>query len=99
MKTNEIASGEAENIAMWMLDTDYDGMMLRPTQIFFPMEGRSGGWNRLAKTLKAEIDAERIRQYSGNVSLEFEAKEGQKIAVKIIDDRGIESMKVLEAVK
>lgn len=96
VKSNKVESGEAENIAMWLLDTDYDNMTLKPSQIFFPMEGRAGGWNKLAKTLRTEIEPELIAHYAGNESLEFEAKEGQKIAVKIIDDRGIESMRILE---
>lgn len=45
---------------MWMLDTDYDGMCLQPTQVFFPMGGKKDGWNKLAKTLKAEIDPDLI---------------------------------------
>ena len=84
IKTNEIESGEEENIALWLLDTDYDGMTLKPSQIFFPLDGKSGGWNKLARTLRTEIDPELIAHYAGNESLPFEAKEGQKIAVKII---------------
>ena len=96
VKTNKVESGEAENIAMWLLDTDYNGMTLNPSQIFFPMDGKTGGWSKLAKTLRTEIDPELIAQYAGNESLEFTARDGQKIAVKIIDDRGIESMRILE---
>jgi adenine-specific DNA-methyltransferase len=96
-KTGKVKSGNANNIAMWMLDEDYDGSCIEPEQIFFPMGGKSGGWHKLAKTLKAEIDKDAIEQYAGNVSLPFKIKPGQKkVAVKIIDDRGIESMKVLK---
>ena len=41
---------------------------------------------------KAEIDDELIEQYRGTVSLPFAAGEHRRIAVKIIDDRGIESL-------
>lgn len=96
-KTGKVKSGNANNIAMWMLDEDYDGSCIEPEQIFFPLGGKSGGWHKLAKTLKAELDQEAIEQYAGNVSLPFKIKPGQKkVAVKIIDDRGIESMKVLK---
>lgn len=96
-KTGKVKSGSANNIAMWMLDEDYDGSCIEPEQIFFPLGGKSGGWHKLAKTLKAELDQEAIEQYAGNVSLPFKIKPGQKkVAVKIIDDRGIESMKVLK---
>ena len=47
-------------IAVWMLDTDYDGRSLYPRQVFFPMAGPRDGWSRLAKNLKAEIDEDLI---------------------------------------
>ncbi len=50
----------------------------------------------LLKNLKAEIDEELIEQYRGTVSLPFEAGEHRRIAVKIVDDRGIESLKIVE---
>ena len=89
----KVISGNADKISMWMLDPDYNGMNINPSQVFFPMDGKSGGWNKLAETLRAEIDEELIEAYEGNLSLEFEA--GARIAVKIVDDRGIESMRVL----
>ena len=93
VRTDKIDSGDADKIAMWMLDPDYNGMTMNPTQVFFPL----GGWEKLAKTLRAEVDPDLLEAYSGTESLEFEAEDGRKIAVKIIDDRGIESMRVLTA--
>ena len=81
---------------MWMLDTDYDGRSVFPRQVFFPMAGDNEGWARLAKTLKAEIDEEKIEAYRGTVSLPFEPGEHNRVAVKIVDDRGIESLKLLD---
>jgi adenine-specific DNA-methyltransferase len=60
------------------------------------MAGEGEGWARLARSLKAELDEERIEAYRGTVSLPFEAKPGQKIAVKVVDDRGIESLRFVE---
>jgi len=51
---------------------------------------------RLARNLKAEIDPDMIEAYRGTVSLPFEPGEHRRIAVKIVDDRGIESLKVVE---
>lgn len=53
-------------------------------------------WSKLAKNLKAEIDEEKIEAFRGTVSLPFEKGNNAKIAVKIIDDRGIESLRVME---
>jgi adenine-specific DNA-methyltransferase len=95
-KTGGIESGGEDKIAVWLLDTDYDGRSLYPRQVFFPMAGEKEGWTRLAKNLKAEIDEERIDAYRGTVSLPFEPGQHKRIAVKIVDDRGIESLKVME---
>lgn len=95
VKKGTVESGSTSRISMWMLDTDYDGMCLQPTQVFFPMGGKKDGWNKLAKTLKAEIDPDLIEKYAGNESLWFTVQPNSRIAVKIIDDRGIESLKVM----
>lgn len=95
-RTGEIRSGSSSNIAMWELDTDYDGRSLYPRQVFFPLEAENGGWSRLAKALHAYIDEDLISNYSGNKSLPFKAGKNKQIAVKIIDDRGIESLRVLK---
>ncbi|MEM3143916.1 MAG: site-specific DNA-methyltransferase [Candidatus Nitrosotenuis sp.] len=96
-KTGEIESGDVSKIAMWMLDTDYDGRSLYPRQIFFPMAGEKDGWAKLAKNLKAKIDEEVLdRLFKGNVSLPFSLGKNKRVAVKIIDDRGIESLKIIE---
>lgn len=97
-KTGGIESGGSERIAVWLLDTDYDGRSLFPRQVFFPMAGENEGWARLAKNLKAEIDEERIEAYRGTVSLPFDPGEHKRIAVKIVDDRGIESLKIMDLI-
>jgi len=95
-KTGGIESGGADKIAMWLLDPDYDGRSLFPRQVFFPMADAKDGWAKLARNLKAEIDEDLIEAYRGTVSLPFAPGEHRRIAVKIIDDRGIESLKIVE---
>jgi len=94
-KTGNVISGSDKNIAMWMLDPDYDGRSLFPRQVFFPMASDTEGWSKLAKNLKAEIDSELIEAYRGTISLPFSAGEYKQCAVKIIDDRGIESLRIM----
>ena len=91
----ELVSGGKSKIAMWSLDTDYDERSLFPHQVFFPMAGKGGGWEKLKKNIRAELDESRLHKFHGTVSLPFEAGENRKIAVKIVDDRGIESLKVI----
>ncbi len=95
-KTGGVESGGKDKIALWLLDTDYDGRSLFPRQVFFPMAGQNEGWAKLACALKAEIDEDLIEAYRGTVSLPFAAGNHRRIAVKIVDDRGIESLKVME---
>ena len=93
--TGTVDSGGTEKIALWLLDTDYDGRSLYPRQVFFVLAPGSDQLKRLAKTLKAEIDEELIESYYGTQSLPFEAGEFKRVAVKIVDDRGIESLKIV----
>jgi len=95
-RTGEIKSGDSSNIAMWELDTDYNGRSLYPKQVFFPLEGDNGGWSKLAKALKAYINEDLIAAFAGNKSIPFNIGKNKQIAVKIIDDRGIESLRVLK---
>lgn len=94
-KTGELKSGGKKNIAMWALDTDYDNRSLFPRQVFFPLAGAKDGWNKLRKDIRAELNGDLLEQFHGTVSLPFAAGENECIAVKIVDDRGIESLKVI----
>ncbi|MCW5205511.1 site-specific DNA-methyltransferase [Desulfobulbus sp. F5] len=94
-QSGKVESGGKDNIAIWELDADYDRRSLFPNQVFFPMAGGEDGWGRLAKNLKAEIDQEKIEDFRGTVSLPFAKGQHSRIAVKIIDDRGIESLRVI----
>ncbi|MFZ3207635.1 MAG: hypothetical protein WA140_02230, partial [Geobacteraceae bacterium] len=91
----ELVSGGKGKIAMWLLDTDYDERSLFPRQVFFPMAGKGEGWQKLKKDIRAELNEELLEQFHGTVSLPFEAGDNRKVAVKIVDDRGIESLKII----
>lgn len=93
--SGKIESGGKNRIAMWVLDTDYDGRAVFPRQVFFPMAGKKDSWAKLAKDLRSEIDENLIEKYRGTESLPFKKGKKEKIAVKIIDDRGIESLKII----
>ena len=80
-KTGELKSGGKKNIAMWLLDTNYNERSLFPSQVFFPMAGDKDGWGKLKKTIRAELDEAKLEQFRGTVSLPFEAGDNQKVAV------------------
>lgn len=94
-KTGELKSGGKRDIAVWELDTDYDDRSLYPRQVFFPMAGKKDGWYKLKKDIRAELNESLLDQYHGTKSLPFEPGDNQCIAVKIVDNRGIESLKVV----
>lgn len=98
-RTGQIESGDISKIAMWELDIDYDGRSVYPRQIFFPMAGIRGGWGNIGKNLKAYVDESLLEKFRGKVSLPFSPGNNKRVAVKIIDDRGIESLKIIKILK
>ncbi len=91
----ELVSGGKGKIAMWLLDTDYDERSLFPRQVFFPMAGKGEGWEKLKKNIRAELNAVLLEKFHGTKSPPFEPGENKKVAVTIVDDRGIESLKII----
>lgn len=94
--TGEIESKGTSHIAMWFLDTDYDERCILPDQVFFPEGDQKRDWSRLARALKSEVNTDALEKFSGVQSLPFTAGGNKKIAVKIIDNRGIESFVIKE---
>ena len=88
---NTVTPTSADKVAAWFLDGDYDNRTFCITQAFFP--DRSA-WKKLAKALKGVIDEEKFEALSGTTSLPFPAGEHKRVAVKVIDPRGNEVMKV-----
>ena len=96
MEMGNIESGNSDKIAMWMLDTDYDGRSLFPRQVFFLTNKGAEDLERIERNLKAEVDKNLMKAYVGPQSLPFKSEQHRRAAVKIIDDRGIESLKIVE---
>ena len=89
---NTIKSSSAKDVASWFVDTDYDGRTFCITQAFFPDKT---AWNKISKALNNVVEASVFDKFSGSVSLPFEAGEHKRVAVKVIDPRGNEVMRVL----
>jgi len=88
---NTVRSTGADKVAAWFLDADYDGNTFCVTQAFFP---DPAAWDKLAKALKDVVDPERFAALSSTASLPFSSGKHQRIAVKVIDPRGNEVMRV-----
>jgi len=88
---NTIIATGAEKVAAWFLDGDYDGRTFCICQAFFPDKS---AWAKLSKALKGVVDEEAFAKFSGTTSLPFPAGKNRKVAVKVIDPRGNEVMRV-----
>jgi adenine-specific DNA-methyltransferase len=84
-------SVNGENVPCWMLDTDYDGMSFYATQVFFP---KTSAWDNLQKSLKATFDETVWRHLAGTTSEPFAIGDKKRLAVKVIDERGNELLRV-----
>ena len=89
---NTILATKVDKVAAWFVDKDYDGRVFCITQAFFPDKT---AWEKLAKALKSVIDESAFEALSGTESLPFAAGQHQRVAVKVIDPRGNEVMRVL----
>jgi adenine-specific DNA-methyltransferase len=88
---NTIVPTRADKVAAWFLDADYDGRTFCITHAFFPDKS---AWDKLARALKGQIDEEFFASLSGTTSVPFKAGEHRRCAVKVIDPRGNEVMRV-----
>jgi len=89
----ETESVGGENVPCWMLDSDYNGMSFCATQVFFP---KTSAWDNLQRSLKATFDESVWSHLSGTVSEPFALGEKRRVAVKVIDERGNELLRVRE---
>lgn len=89
LKTDSIGG---ESVPCWMLDTDYDGLSFYASQVFFP---KTSAWDNLQRSLKATFDESVWSHLSGTVSEPFALGDRRRVAVKVIDERGNELMRVL----
>lgn len=85
-------SVEPENLPCWMLDTSYNGMAFCADQVFFP---RTGAWDNLQKSIKGQFNDSVWEHLAGTTSEPFIADSKGQIAIKVIDERGNELMRVL----
>lgn len=83
--TGEVTSYGKAGVQAWFLDEDYDGMVFRVSQAFFPV---SDGWKKIQQTLRGTVDHELIEHLHGWESLPFEVGEHGRVAVRVIAQDG-----------
>jgi adenine-specific DNA-methyltransferase len=92
--TGEIRSNDTDQIALWIIDTAYNGESFFVRHCYFT--GGQDPYSRLKRALKADIDEEAWATLYSTESRPFARPESGKIAVKVINDYGDEVMKVFD---
>ena len=92
--TGRVRSDNADGIACWLLDTEYDEESFRVRHAYFPGT-RNDPYAALRKSLRAEIVPEAWETLRSDLSRPFPKPATGRIAVKVINHLGDEVLKVL----
>ncbi len=90
--TGEIRSDNADGIACWFVDTDYNNESFFVRHAYFL--GANDPYKSLKTTLKAEINQDAWETLHSDISRPFPKPSSGRIAVKVINHLGDEVMKV-----
>ena len=89
-----IESDNADGIALWFIDTDYNQESFFVRHAYFL--GANNPYDSLRKTLKAEINEDAWETLHSDISRSFDKPASGRIAVKVINHLGDEVMKVFK---
>ena len=92
--SGEVRSDNADGIACWFVDTDYNDESYFVRQAYFL--GANDPYKALKTTLKAEIEDAAWATLRSDTSRPFERPKSGRIAVKVINHLGDEVMKVFQ---
>jgi adenine-specific DNA-methyltransferase len=92
--TGDVRSNSTDQIALWMIDTDYNEESFFVRHCYFT--GGQDPYKRLKKALKADIDADGWASLYRTISRPFPTPTTGKVAVKVINDYGDEVLKVYD---
>ena len=90
--TGEVRSDNADGIACWFIDTDYNEESFFVRHAYFL--GQNDPYRSLKTTLKAELDTEAWSTLHSDTSRPFDRPKSSRYAVKVINHLGDEVMKV-----
>lgn len=93
-QTGEVISDNADGIACWFIDTDYNEESFFVRHAYFL--GANDPYSSLKTTLKAEINADAWATLNSDISRAFDKPKSGRFAVKVINHLGDEVMKVFK---
>ncbi len=91
--TGEVRAGGETDIAMWMIDTEYNEESFFVRHAYFL---GSNPYDRLKRALRAEINADAWASLNSAISRPFPHPSTGKIAIKVINHYGDELLTVLQ---
>ncbi len=92
--TGEVRSRDTDHIALWMVDSDYDGESFFVRHAYFT--GGQDPYKRLRSALKADVDEDAWATLYRTTSIPFPRPTTGKIAIKVINDYGDEVLQVFD---
>ena len=92
--TGQIRSASTDDIACWFIDSNYNGESFFVRHAYFTGAGEP--YDKLKRTLRAEIDEAAWSSLYSTGSRPFDKPETGKFAVKVINHYGDEVLKVFE---
>lgn len=93
-QSGQVNAKGTDDVALWMIDTNYDGESFFVRQVYFLGDGDP--YQSLKRSLNAEIDKEAWQSLNKEVSRPFTKPSTGRIAVKVINTYGDEVMKVIK---
>jgi adenine-specific DNA-methyltransferase len=93
--TGVIRSNDTSEIALWMIDSDYDEESFFVRHCYFS-GGGTDPYGRLKRALRAEINEQAWDSLYGTRSRPFPPPKTGRIAIKVINHYGDEVLKVFE---
>jgi adenine-specific DNA-methyltransferase len=92
--TGVIRSNSTDEIACWLIDTNYDSESFVVRHAYFL--GTDDPYNKLRQALHADVDDEGWRSLYSTISRSFPKPSTGRIAVKVINHYGDEVLKVYD---
>jgi adenine-specific DNA-methyltransferase len=99
--TGAVRTGDTDDIACWLIDTDDDGQSFFVRHAYFLYGGKDtkeGPYEKLKKALRAEIDEGEWSKLDSTTSQPFDPPKSGKTAEKVINHFGDEVLKVYPVV-
>ncbi|GCE40985.1 Adenine specific DNA methylase (Mod-related) [Rhodococcus wratislaviensis] len=92
--TGQVRSDDTSQIALWMIDTDYNSESFFVRHCYFT--GGTKPYEQLQRALMADIDLDAWESLYSTTSRAFPRPSSSRIAVKVINDYGDEVMKIFD---